>query len=306
MNDQVIVYTFDQDTPNRLDKFLVERLPGFTRSRLQTIIRNGNVVINGESAYKTGQMLDRGMIIEITLPAIQSSELIPEDIPLAIIFENQDLMVVNKPAGMVVHPAAGHATGTLVHAALAHSPELEGIGGVKRPGVVHRLDKDTSGIIVLAKNDRAHQWLQNQFRDRQVKKVYLALVDGQPPTPDGKIDAPIGRDTSQRKRMAITSSQRGREAVSIYKTIETFDKHALLEVYPHTGRTHQIRVHLAFIECPIAGDMIYGRRHSSLPIKRHFLHAHQLQIIIPGEAVPRTFEAPLPEELSAIIATLRR
>jgi 23S rRNA pseudouridine1911/1915/1917 synthase len=298
--------TFTAESSQRLDRYLVTCLPKYSRSRLQQLIKNGNVLVDGEVILKTGYRLENDMHIEIQLPPIEKSTLIPEKIPLDIVFENEDILVVNKSAGMVVHPGAGHAVGTLVHAVLAHVPNIEGIGGVQRPGIVHRLDKDTSGIIVLAKNDRAHQWLQDQFRDRQVQKTYLALVDGLPPTPKGRIEAAIGRDTSQRKKMAVTPPHKGREAISEYKTLENFDHHALLEVKILTGRTHQIRVHMAFIECPISGDRIYGRRHSTIPAKRHFLHAHELKIIIPGEATPRSFTAPLPEELDQIIATLRR
>jgi 23S rRNA pseudouridine1911/1915/1917 synthase len=214
-------------------------------------------------------------------------------------------MVVNKPAGMVVHPAAGHISGTLVHAALAHAPEMVGIGGEKRPGVVHRLDKDTSGLILLAKNDLAHRFLQDQFRLRKTVKIYLALVDGKPPTPSGRIDAPVGRDTVHRKMMAVTGIKRGREAISEYRTLESFREHTLLEVHPLTGRTHQIRLHLKFLGCPVAGDTIYGHKHATIPLNRHFLHAARLTILLPNEVKTRTFEAPLPVELDGVLERLR-
>jgi 23S rRNA pseudouridine1911/1915/1917 synthase len=222
-----------------------------------------------------------------------------------VVFENADLIIVNKPAGMVVHPGAGHISGTLVHAALAHAPEMEGIGGEQRPGVVHRLDKNTSGLILLAKNDKAHRWLQDQFRLRTIEKVYLALVDGRPPTPTGRIEAPIGRDTRLRKQMAIVVPHKGRASVSEYHTLETFPEHTLLEVHPLTGRTHQIRLHLDFLGCPVAGDTIYGRQHSTIPLKRHFLHAARLTLCLPGETEQRTFEAPLPKELEEVLKQLR-
>ena len=304
MNERLVTFEYQNDKPQRLDKFLVARLPEFSRSRLQQFIKNELVLIDGKPARKAGQSIEKGMILTVNIPPNAPSELEPEDIPLEIIFENADLIVVDKPAGMVVHPAAGHSTGTLVHAALAHAPEMEGVGGVQRPGIVHRLDKDTSGIILLAKNDHTHHFLQNQFRDRLVKKVYLALVDGQPPTSKGRIEAAIGRDTSQRKRMAVVSDHKGRSAVSDYATLESYAHHTLVEVHPLTGRTHQIRVHLAFLECPIVGDKIYGRRKPSLPIKRHFLHAQRLSIKIPGETESRTFEAPIPGELQKILTTL--
>jgi 23S rRNA pseudouridine1911/1915/1917 synthase len=206
---------------------------------------------------------------------------------------------------MVVHPAVGHASGTLVNAVLGYDPEIEGIGGEERPGVVHRLDKETSGLILLAKNERAHRWLQDQFRLRNVEKIYLALVDGKPPTPSGRVEAHIGRDPSHRKRMAIVPESRGREAISEYKTIESFKDHTLLEFHPLTGRTHQIRLHCAFLRCPIVGDEIYGRKKPSIHLDRHFLHAYRLKIILPGEREPEFFEAPLPEDLEKVLESLR-
>jgi 23S rRNA pseudouridine1911/1915/1917 synthase len=182
---------------------------------------------------------------------------------------------------------------------------MEGIGGEQRPSVVHRLDKDTSGLILLAKNDLTHHWLQERFRLRKVEKIYLALVDGRPPTPKGRIEAPIGRDSAQRKQMAVVVPTRGREAVSEYRTLEAFPRHTLLEVHPITGRTHQIRLHLDFLGCPIAGDTVYGRRTSTIPLSRHFLHAFRLTVRLPGEAIARTFEAPLPEELEQVLEGLR-
>ena len=305
MSDQFFTFKFDQTQPERLDKFLVVCLPELSRSRIQALIKDGKITINDQLPRKSGQMLENGAVVQIQIPAIEPSNLIPESIPLHIIFENDDLMVVNKPAGMVVHPAAGHASGTLVHAALGHAPEMEGIGGEQRPGVVHRLDKDTSGLILLAKNDRTHRWLQDQFRLRKVEKTYLALVDGHPPTPNGRIEASIGRDSKARKKMAIVTPSKGRQATSEYDTVETFMEHTLLKVHPITGRTHQIRLHMAFLGCPVAGDVIYGHRKPTLPIKRHFLHAAQLKIQLHGEKQERVFEAPLPEELENILARLR-
>src|SRR5512138_127859 len=252
-----------------------------------------------------GQPLESGFNVTVRIPPPAPTELIAEDIPLDILFENDDLLVVNKPAGMVVHPAVGHASGTLVNAVLGYDPEIEGIGGEERPGVVHRLDKETSGLILLAKNERAHRWLQDQFRLRKVEKSYLALVDGTPPTPSGRVETYIGRDPSHRKRMAIVSESRGREAISEYRTIESFRNHTLLEFHPLTGRTHQIRLHCAFLGCPIVGDEVYGRKKPSIDIKRHFLHAYRLKIILPEEKQPKFFEAPLPEELSDILSSLR-
>lgn len=308
MNDRQtpqVVFVFEEQQAQRLDKFLVDCLPELSRSRIQNLIKDGLVQIDGIVPRKAGQMLERHAVVQVHIPPPEPSELIPEAIPLEIIYENDDLLVVNKPAGMVVHPAAGHRGGTLVHAALAHAPEMEGIGGVQRPGVVHRLDKNTSGLILLAKNDRAHHWLQDQFRLRKIQKVYLALVDGSPPTPSGRIEAPIGRDLKVRKKMAVVVLEKGRSAVSEYLTVETFAAHTLLEVHPLTGRTHQIRVHLAFLGCPIAGDTVYGKRHSTIPLERHFLHAARITVRLPNAKLSTTFDAPLPPDLANLLDQLR-
>jgi 23S rRNA pseudouridine1911/1915/1917 synthase len=303
--DRSVIFTFKDPVPQRLDKFLVTCLPDYSRSQLQGLIKAGLVNVDNIPAHKTGQILGYGSIVNVFIPPMAPSQLIPELIPLDIIFENNDLMVINKPAGMVVHPSAGHDTGTLVHAALAHAPDLEGVGGEQRPGVVHRLDKDTSGLILIAKNDTAHHWLQNQFKSRQVEKIYLTLVDGAPPTPNGRIEAAIGRDPTQRKKMAVTTSDKGRNATSEYHILESFRAHTLLEVHPITGRTHQIRLHLAFLGCPVVGDTVYGRIHPTLSLNRYFLHANRLTIRLPGETIPHTFKVELPKELSRVLDQLR-
>ena len=289
-----------------MDKFLAESLLEFSRSRIQNLIADGLVDVDGHSAKKAGQYLEAGEFLTIRIPPVAPAGLIAENIPLDVIFENDDLVVVNKPAGMVVHPAAGHASGTLVNAALAHDPNLEGIGGEERPGIVHRLDKETSGLILLAKNERAHRWLQDQFRLRKVEKTYVALVDGKPPTPFGRVETFIGRDPKERKRMANLAASKGREAISEYKTLETFKNHTLLEFHPLTGRTHQIRLHCAFLKCPIVGDRVYGRRNSSISIDRHFLHARKLKIVLFDEELPRLFEAPMPSELEQVLDGLKK
>ncbi|HJW89938.1 MAG TPA: RluA family pseudouridine synthase [Anaerolineales bacterium] len=305
MNERRVVLHYTGSGSERLDKFLVARLPDFSRSRLQALIRSGQVHVNGLPASKAGQMLEREASVEVHIPPPQPSQLQPEAIPLEIIFENKDLIVIDKPAGMVVHPAAGHASGTMVHALLAYAPDIAGVGGEQRPGVVHRLDKDTSGLILVAKNDTAHRWLQNQFRARQAEKSYQALVDGAPPTPRGRIEAAIGRDPSHRKKMAIVPPGKGRMAVTEYHTLQAFQAHTLLEVHPITGRTHQIRLHLAFLGCPIVGDTVYGRARPSLPLDRHFLHAARLFIQLPGEKEARAFTAPLPASLEGLLERLR-
>lgn len=303
--EEVFDFVCAAEEAGRLDKFLVVHLPEMTRSRIQGLIGDGFVSVNEHPASKAGQSLESGQHVQVRVPPPMSTDLVAEDIPLEIVFENDDVMVVNKPAGMVVHPSAGHYSGTLVNAAMAHAPDLEGIGGEQRPGIVHRLDKDTSGLIMIAKNDPAHQWLVNQFRLRKVTKIYQALVDGHPPTPKGRIEAPIGRDPSNRQRMAVVPLEKGREAISEYYTREKFSHHTLLEVHPLTGRTHQIRVHLAFLGCPVVADPIYGHRKLSIELGRQFLHAWRLTVVLPGEKQPYTFEAPLPADLEAVLHYLR-
>jgi 23S rRNA pseudouridine1911/1915/1917 synthase len=306
VSDRIEKFVYAGEKAARLDKFLVTRFPEFSRARLQGLIDEGFVSINGAPAKKSGQSIDSGAQVEIRVPPPVPSALVGEDIPLNIIFENDDLIIVNKPAGMVVHPAAGHQSGTLVHAVLGYDPDMEGIGGEERPGLVHRLDKETSGLIVLAKNERAHRWLQDQFRLRTVEKTYLALVDGKPPTPTGRVEASIGRDPSHRKQMAIVPDGKGRESVSEYKTLESFRDHTLLEFHPLTGRTHQIRLHCAFLGCPIVGDSIYGKKSLTVDIDRHFLHAAKLKIILPDQKEARIFEAELPDELKKVLEEVNR
>ena len=305
MSDRLEFFQYD-GPGERLDKFLVSCLPEFSRARLQGLILDGFIDVDGHPAKKGGQNLGGGERVTVRIPPVHSVGLIAENIPLDVIFENDELIVVNKPAGMVVHPAAGHESGTLVNAVLGYEPDIEGIGGEERPGVVHRLDKDTSGLIVMAKNERAHRWLQDQFRLRKVEKTYLALVDGRPPTPAGRVEAPIGRDPNQRKKMAVTTLAKGREAISDYKTLESFPRHTLLEFHPHTGRTHQIRLHCAFLGCPIVADEVYGHKKPSLNLARHFLHAFRLKITLPGETQPHSFEAPLPADLTVVLEKLRK
>ncbi len=305
MTDSIKVFT-NRGEQERLDKFIVRNFLEYSRSRIQGLIKDGFVCVDGEVVTKPSLFVEKKQIVKVTIPPNEPADVSAENIPLDIIYENDDLLIINKQAGMVVHPSAGHDSGTLVNAALGHDPDLEGVGGELRPGIVHRLDKDTSGIIVIAKNDQALQWLQDQFRLRKVKKVYLALVDGRPPTPKGRIEAPIGRDSAHRKRMAIVSAEKGREAVSEYETLEEFINHTLLRVHPFTGRTHQIRLHLKLLGTPIVGDILYGHRHLSLDIPRQFLHASQLEITLPHESATRIFKAPLPEELESILIHLRK
>lgn len=286
--------SFEAEEPGgRLDVVLAEEADELSRTRWQRLIKAGRVQVDGTVITKPAFDLLGGEFVQATIPAARPSQLEPEAIPLNILYEDERIIVVNKPAGMVVHPGAGHSHGTLVQAVLAHDPDIQGVGGQQRPGLVHRLDKDTSGVIVLAKDDQAHQALQEQFKLRTVKKEYLALVDGHPPTRSGKIDAPIGRDPVHRKRMAVVTDGSGRAAITIFHSEQQTRDHSLLRLLPESGRTHQIRVHLAFLGCPVVGDSVYGRRRASLEVERQLLHAYKLTLARPGDQATTTFRAPL-------------
>lgn len=307
MNNKTHTVIFLSDSPNRLDKFLAAQLPGKSRSQIQRLIKEGRVLVDNLTITKAGYSLDRrGVSIEITIPSPTSLDLQPENIPLDIIYEDDNVIVINKPAGMVMHPAAGHTKSTLVHAALGHTSFSEGIGGKMRPGIVHRLDKNTSGVVILAKNEKTHLWLQKQFKLRKVQKYYLALVDKHPPTDSGKIIAPIYRDHMNRKKMAVAPKGEGKEAVTIYHTLLKLGKYSFLEIQLLTGRTHQIRVHLSSIGSPITGDTVYGYSTPTIALDRHFLHAKRLEIRLLGQQKPRSFEAELPTDLQKIIDGLKQ
>ncbi len=299
------VHTFTLSAADRLDKAIVTHVPDLSRTHVQRLIETGQVWVDEAPALKANTRVEAGTQVRVLVPPPAPATLAAEPIPLAVIYEDGAVLVINKPAGMVVHPAAGHARGTLVNAVLAHDPDLEGVGDEQRPGLVHRLDKDTSGLIVLAKTDQAQHALQRQFKERSVVKTYLALVDGAPPTPSGRIEAPIGRDPRERKRMAVVPLAQGREAVTEYWTQERFAAHTLLRVNLLTGRTHQIRVHLAYLKCPIVADTVYGRKTPTLPLTRQFLHAARLEFTVPGTRRRQVCEAPLPDELQAVLDGLR-
>jgi 23S rRNA pseudouridine1911/1915/1917 synthase len=288
----------------RLDKSIAAEFVDLSRTHIQRLIEDGFVAVDGRVITKPAFRLEAPAALQVRVPPPAPSSHKPEAIPLDIVFENNDLLVINKPAGLVVHPAAGHFDGTLVNAVLAHAPDLEGVGDEQRPGIVHRLDKDTSGLIVVAKNDAAHRDLQRQFKDRAVEKVYLALLDGHLPTATGRIEAAIGRDPRQRKQMAVVALSQGRAAITEYQVRTVFENHTLVEARLLTGRTHQLRLHFAYLKCPIVGDTIYGRRTPTLPIKRQFLHAARLGFDLPGSGERVTFEAPLPDDLARVLAQL--
>jgi 23S rRNA pseudouridine1911/1915/1917 synthase len=288
----------------RLDKALAARFEELSRVQIQDLIRDGMVTVNARPV-KASHRLEGGETIWIKIPVPQEDqEPQPEAIPLVVLYEDEQVAVIDKPAGMVVHPAFGHTSGTLVNAVLARWPEIARFSAPERAGIVHRLDKETSGVILIAKSAAALDDLRTQFREREVEKRYVALVEGMPQTPEGLIDAPIGRDPNQRKRMAVARD--GRAAVTEYRVLETYAYHSLLDVFPKTGRTHQIRVHLAFIGCPVVGDTVYGPRKQRIKMKRHFLHAAAITFTLRGDDKRLTVESPLPASLQNILDKLPR
>lgn len=286
----------------RLDVFVARRLPALTRSRVRRLIDAGMVAVEGRLPGKAGVKLEAGERVQVTVPPPEPARPEPEAIPLRIVYEDDDLLVVDKPASLAVHPSPGHSSHTLVNAVLAHCPNLSGVGGERRPGIVHRLDKDTSGLIIVAKHDAAHLSLSRQLKERKVEKTYVALVEGRIDPPQGVIDAPIARDPRHRKRMAVVRG--GRAAHTRYRLLREVDGHSLVEVRPETGRTHQIRVHLASIGHPLVADVVYGRAKATAPAPRQFLHAQRLAFRHPRTGERLELEAPLPEDLSRALAEL--
>src|SRR6266511_3468156 len=287
-----------EDAKLRLDRFLAKELPEYSRSRLQQLIRTGFVRLNGATT-RPRQTVRSGDEIELIAPPLEKIENQPEPIPLEVLFEDNDLIVINKPAGLVVHPGAGHQQHTLVNALLSHCTSLSGIGGKERPGIVHRLDKETSGCLVVAKNDISNRELSRQFAERTVEKIYLALVAGKLRKPSGVIEEKIGRHPVQRKRMSV-SSKRGRAAKTEYRVIRSSDQASLIECRLHSGRTHQIRVHLHHLGHAVLGDKVYAPRFAK-NFPRQMLHAWKLGFRHPRSGEWRNFEAPLPDDFATAI-----
>lgn len=296
--------------------FLADQLPDLSRARLQALIASGYVSVwawraspgdagptSPAARVRPSYRVRAGDQIVVDIPPAYPAELRPEPIPLEIVYEDGDLLVVNKPPGLVVHPGAGRPTGTLAHAVLAHCPDLPGIGGEVRPGIVHRLDKDTSGLLVVAKTDAALRSLQAQIQARRAGRDYLALVHGAIAIGQGTIDAPLGRHPRHRTRMAVVAS--GRRAVTHYRVVERFADATLLELSLETGRTHQIRVHCASIGHPIVGDRVYSRRPNPWGVKRQALHAFRLTFVHPTTGAQMSFVAPLPADIQAALRRLR-
>lgn len=293
-------YTFVAEEKARIDKWMSEQ-NDWSRSQIQDWIKAGDLLVNGQ-VVKPNYKLQEGDEIVVTVPEAVELEVLPENIKLDVVYEDEDVIVVNKARGMVVHPAAGHTSGTLVNALLYHCDDLSGINGVKRPGIVHRIDKDTTGLLMVAKNDVAHESLASQLKDRKIKREYIALVHGEVAHELGTIEAPIGRDTNDRQRMTVTDKN-AKEAITHFRLLERYKDFTLVECKLETGRTHQIRVHMRYIGHPLAGDPKYGPRRT-IQLNGQALHAATLGFFHPRTDEWLEFEAPLPADFEAELAKL--
>lgn len=303
MRDEQLTWTITDDEKNlRIDKFLSSVNDEWSRTQVQNWIKDGNVLVNGNKV-KSNYKLQREDEVLLTIPQLQPLQVVPENIPLDIVFEDEDVIVVNKPRGMVVHPAPGHYSGTLVNALLYHCKDLSGINGVIRPGIVHRIDKDTSGLIMVAKNDFAHESLVEQLKAKTTKRIYYAIVHGVIPHDKGTIDAPIGRDKYDRQKMTVTE-ENSREAITHFTVLQRFANYTYVLCQLETGRTHQIRVHMKYIGYPIAGDPKYGPK-KTLPIAGQALHAGKLGFKHPRTNEELFFERPIPEDMEKLLEQLK-
>jgi len=316
--DRHYIFSIAPEEANiRIDTYLASKVEECTRSRIQTLIRSGFVKVH-DRIPKTSYRLSPGDSIELTIPAAREWHISPEPIELDLIHEDSSLIVLNKPPGIVTHPAPGHSTGTIVNGLLQHCRDLSGIGGILRPGIVHRLDKDTSGVLVIAKNDRIHENLNKQFASRIISKQYLAVVHGVMPKTKGEINLPLGRHPKKRKEMAVVPAK-GKESLTRWQVIESFKSgFSLLSIFPKSGRTHQIRVHLSYLGHPILGDRVYGykkewwKRHNtrfsnlSGLVKRQMLHAEMLGFFHPDTGQYCQFQAEIPRDMKDVIEEIRR
>ena len=294
-----------EDVGTRIDVFLAENMEDLSRSGVQKLIDEGMITLNGGKT-KANYKLREKDIIDVTVPEVKEVEILPEDIPLDILYEDSDVIVVNKPQGMVVHPAPGHTSGTLVNALMFHcGDDLSGINGEKRPGIVHRIDKDTSGVLMIAKNDMAHQSLAAQLAEHSITRKYNAVVYNGFNEDEGTVDQPIGRNPQDRKKMAVTQKH-SRHAVTHYRVIERMEKFTLIEAQLETGRTHQIRVHMTYIGHPLLGDPVYGPKKQPISLEGQALHARVLGFIHPRTGEYMEFEAPLPPYFEALLERLRK
>jgi len=301
--DTINLDALDIDKDKRLDVFLTERVEGHSRTYIKKLIEDGLVLV-GEKTKKANYKLNVGDTVSIILPDPVNLEVKAEDIDIDVIYEDDDLLVINKPQGMVVHPAHGNYSGTLVNGLLSRCEGLSGINGVIRPGIVHRIDKDTSGVIVVAKTNEAHMDLSRQLKEHSINRKYIALLEGRLKEDRGIVDAPIGRDPKDRKRMAVVSKN-GKRAVTHYKVIEFFQANTLVEASLETGRTHQIRVHMAYLGHPVVGDLVYGYKKQRFKLKGQMLHAKILGFMHPRSGEYVEFSAPLPEYFVNILEKLK-
>lgn len=296
-----------EEKSDRLDRYLAQHLSDLSRSRIQQLIEQGNVLLNGKICTSKKETVKLGDRVFLEIPAAQPLDLQPENIPLDILYEDESLLIINKPAGLVVHPAPGHPQGTLVNAILAHCPTLPGIGGVQRPGIVHRLDKDTTGAIAIAKTDQAHHHLQAQLKAKTARREYLGVVHGSPQTESGTIDLPIGRHPIDRKKMAVVPVDSGRAARTLWQVQERLGNYTLIHFQLETGRTHQIRVHSAHIGHPIVGDPVYSSGRSvGVNLPGQALHALRLRLQHPVTEQLIDVMAPLPPAFTKLLEALRR
>ncbi|MFQ9894279.1 MAG: RluA family pseudouridine synthase [Emergencia sp.] len=310
MSDKETIYEFHTDEEQqgtRIDRVLSLALPDTSRSFIQKLFEQDGIQVNGQICRVKKYKVSAGDRIKIIIPPPEVLEVQPEDIPLDIVYEDEDVLVVHKPKGMVVHPAVGNYTGTLVNAIMFHCGDrLSSINGVIRPGIVHRIDKDTSGLLMIAKNDAAHESLSEQLSEHTITRRYQALVYHNLKEDEGTIDAPIGRDPSNRLRQAVTDREHGKRAVTHYRVLERFGKYTLIEASLETGRTHQIRVHMAHIKHPLVGDLVYGPKKAQMKVEGQLLHAKVLGFVHPRTNEYMEFEAPLPEDFEGILAKLRK
>ncbi|MDQ0168660.1 23S rRNA pseudouridine1911/1915/1917 synthase [Paenibacillus tundrae] len=302
-NDERMEWTISlEHKKERIDKYITESIDNVSRSQVQLWISEGNVTVNG-AVVKANTKLAEGDLVVLQIPEPKAVEIIPEDIPLEVVYEDSDVIVINKPRGLVVHPAPGHTSGTLVNALMHHCKDLSGINGELRPGIVHRIDKDTSGLLMAAKNDKAHASLAAQLKDHSVNRRYIALVHGHLSHDQGTIDAPIGRDTNDRKMFTVTE-RNSKHAVTHFNVTERINDYTLLELKLETGRTHQIRVHLKFIGHPLVGDPVYGRN-KGIKMQGQALHAAILGFVHPTTGEYLEFSAPIPQDMEDVLSSLR-
>ncbi len=298
----IIEFYVDEDDNERLDAYLAKELDEISRSYVQKLIKENLVYVNDKHT-KASYLVKEGDYIKVNLPQPKKLEVISEDIPIDIVYEDKDIVIINKPQNMVVHPAPGNYTGTLVNGLLFHIDSLSSINGIIRPGIVHRLDKDTSGLLIIAKNDKAHRILSESLKERNIKRVYIALVHGILSNDEGTINAPIGRHGTDRKKMTVTQKN-SKEAITHFKVLERYNNYSLVEVNLETGRTHQIRVHMAYINHPVVGDPVYSKGKNEFGLDKQMLHAYKLGFFHPSTGENMEFEIDLPDYFKNILNTL--